>query len=661
MSQPSNDPRTEPAVANSAIDETRSHVGAPTAPVADDEVPLLSTPSLPAIPGYVVEQFVASGGQGEVFRARHLKLDRMVALKLLRRAIHSPDELTRFTREGKLAAKLDHPNFIRIFDYAEYDGRLFFSMEFAEGGCLKTRLAAGTLTPTAAAELMVTLADAVHYAHQQGVIHRDLKPGNVLFTKAGTPKIADFGLAKQLDAESADLTRSQSVLGSARYMAPEQAAGKSKQVNPATDVYALGNILYEMLCGQPPFDGDDWLEILIQIRTAAIPPLETRLPSVPPALQRICMRCLEKDPQRRYPSAGELATDLRAFLAGAPLASHAHSVEVTLASWPADVAVPSSGPISSGPKSGTTDASEPPRLPGYEVLEKLGRGTAGAVYKARQSSLNRIVAIKVVALTPKNRDRWPACQDEIRRIVGLTHPNLVHVFDLGLIDDTAFVISEYLPGGTLAQRPRGASVSCKSAVLCIEQVSQAVAAAHRLGVVHRDLKPSNLLYAMPGAALTDAAKVGDFGLALLEPPSVTDPSKSGSSGQFRPLQRHLRAPELHGDPSAPSTPASDVYALGGMLYELLTGSLPGAGVTDALRAVKPGATPTHAEAPPPPSDLREDVPVALDAICTKALNPDPTQRYTTAAEWATDLRRFLEGKKPLAQGSSFWDRLRFWG
>ncbi len=646
MSQPPNDSVPPPAPPTSAVDETRSHSGAPTASRADGEARSVSTPTVPTIPGYVVEQFVASGGQGEVFRARHLKLDRLVALKLLRRTVNNPDDLARFTREGKLAARLDHPNFVRIFDYSEYDGRLFFSMEFAEGGCLKSRLAAGTFTPRAAAELVATLADAVHYAHQQGVIHRDLKPGNVLFTKTGTPKIADFGLAKQLNNESGDLTRDQSVIGSARYMAPEQAAGKSKQVNPSTDVYALGNILYEVLCGKPPFDGEDWLEILIQIRTADVPALASRMPDVPPALQRICTRCLEKNPALRYRTADELAAELRAFLADAPAAGFADR------SLPVRPYSASTDPTFILPPAPPADASEPPRLPGYEILEKIGRGAVGAVYKARQSSLNRIVAIKVLTLTPANRDRWPACQDEIRRIVGLAHPNLVDVFDLGQNDGQAFVISEYLPGGTLANRPHGPSVPCRQAVQCIEKASQAVAAAHRLGVVHRDLKPSNFLYAAAGSELTDAAKVGDFGLSLLEAP--------GPTGNVRTMNRTLRAPELQADLTAPATPAADVFALGVILYELLTSRQPGLGVSEALRAIKRDRPQPDVALSTAPSELREDVPAALDAICAKAMHPDPTRRYPTAAEWVGDLRRFLDGKKPHAQGKGVWDRLLFW-
>lgn len=633
MSQPANDPVPPAAPAQSDVEVTRSHGGGPTSSEGDSSAAMANIVKLPAIPGYVVEQFVASGGQGEVYRARHLKLDRLVALKLLRRTVANLEDLARFTREGKLAARLDHPNLVRIFDYAEHDGRLYFSMEFAEGGSLKNRLSAGPLSARVAAELIATLAEAIHYAHEQGVIHRDLKPGNVLFTKSGTPKIADFGLAKQLDADSTELTRDQSVLGSARYMAPEQAAGNSKHVNPATDVYALGNILYEALSGKPPFEADDWLEILIQIRTADVPALVA--PALPPVLKQICMRCLEKDPKRRYASAADLAADLRAFLADGGSAS--------------DIKLPSRAQ-SARPSDAPWDDSDPPRLPGYEILEKIGRGAIGAVYKARQNSLNRIVAIKVVALTAANRDRWAACQEEIRRIGGLTHPNLVHVFDLARHDSHVFVVSEYLPGGTLAERPHGPSFPIRDAVLCIEQASQAVAAAHRLGVVHRDLKPSNFHYAVPGAALTDPVKIGDFGLSLLAAPDA--------AGAIRAMKRFPRAPELQG--TAPATPAADVYALGALLYELLTSRQPGLGVGAALRAVKGQSPGIEGAISITPSDAREDVPAALDAICAKALDADPLRRYPFAAEWATDLRRYLEGKKPHALGKGLWDRIRFW-
>jgi serine/threonine protein kinase len=218
----------------------------------------------------------------------------------------------RFHREGRLSARLDHPNIVRIYDYSEHEGRFYFSMEFLEGGSLKDRIrAGGESTPEEIAELLATLADAVQYAHDQGVVHRDLKPSNVLFTRDGRPKIADFGMAKRLDGNATRLTQSHTIIGTANYMAPEQAAGRGKNATPQTDVYALGAILYEVLTGQPPFNSEDWMEILLQVRTQPPIPPALRRPGVPEALDRLCLRCLEKEPEKRPATAAVLAQELR--------------------------------------------------------------------------------------------------------------------------------------------------------------------------------------------------------------------------------------------------------------------------------------------------------------------------------------------------------------
>jgi tetratricopeptide (TPR) repeat protein len=258
---------------------------------------------------------------GVVYKARQVSLNRLVALKMIRSGVlASGGELARFRTEAEAVARLRHPNIVGIYEIGEVDGRPFFSLEYAEGGSLSARLADTALTPPQAARLVEALAGAMQAAHSAGVVHRDLKPGNILLTADGTPKITDFGLAKLLGGDSGR-TESGAILGTPSYMAPEQARGQSRDaaVGPAADVWALGALLYETLTGRPPFRGPSVLETLDQVRLQEpVPP--TRLqPRTPRDLEVITLKCLEKDPARRYASAGELAEDLRRFLAGEPI------------------------------------------------------------------------------------------------------------------------------------------------------------------------------------------------------------------------------------------------------------------------------------------------------------------------------------------------------
>jgi hypothetical protein len=275
------------------------------------------SPSAPSdIAGYEILGEVGHGGMGVVYKARQFALKRIVALMMLRAGADAgPDLLARFRAESEAVARMQHPNIVQVYDYGEWRAgdvsppMPFFVLEFMDGGSLAGKLRGQPFALARAVDLMVTLARAVQHAHQRGVIHRDLKPANVLFTADGLPKIADFGLAKLLD-EASDLTRIGAVLGTPSYMAPEQAAGHSAVVGRATDVYALGAILYELLAGRPPFRADTSVATLDQVRfQAPVPPSQFR-PGVPPKLEAICLQCLEKDPARRYPTAEALARAL---------------------------------------------------------------------------------------------------------------------------------------------------------------------------------------------------------------------------------------------------------------------------------------------------------------------------------------------------------------
>jgi eukaryotic-like serine/threonine-protein kinase len=277
------------------------------------------TPDLPHVRGYELQELLGRGGMGIVYKAWHLRLRRPVAVKmLLAGAYAQPEELERFLREAETVAGLRHANIVQVHEAGDVDGRPYFTMEFVEGGNLAQKLAGTPQPARQAAALVATVAEAVHAAHQRGIVHRDLKPGNILLTADGTPKVTDFGLARRLEG-TAGLTQSGAPLGTPSYMAPEQAEGRSRDVGPAADTYALGAILYELLTGRPPFRAETAAETLRQVVSQAPVPPSRLNAAVPRDPETICLKCLEKDPQRRYASAAALAEDLRRFQRDEPI------------------------------------------------------------------------------------------------------------------------------------------------------------------------------------------------------------------------------------------------------------------------------------------------------------------------------------------------------
>jgi serine/threonine protein kinase/predicted Zn-dependent protease len=259
------------------------------------------------------------GGMGVVYKARHRRLNRIVALKMIRDSKHaSPETHKRFLIEAEAVARLRHPNIVEIYDFGEAEDYPFVTLEMLEGGSLADRLKGTTQPGRAAAELVATLARAMHEAHRAGIVHRDLKPANVLFDRDSRPKITDFGLAKRLEVDEGH-TRTGQIMGTPSYMAPEQAQGLTHQIGPPADIYALGAILYELLTGRPPFKSSSMMETLHQVVYNDVVPPSRIEPRIARDLETICLKCLQKEPQRRYGTALELADDLYRYLDNRPI------------------------------------------------------------------------------------------------------------------------------------------------------------------------------------------------------------------------------------------------------------------------------------------------------------------------------------------------------
>jgi serine/threonine protein kinase len=587
------------------------------------------------IPGYEILAELGRGGMGVVYKARQPSCNRTVALKLIRDgALAGPQDRARFRIETEAVARVRHPNVVEIYETGEFQGRLFFAMEFVEGGSLATRLRGRPQPALDAARLVHTLALAVQHAHVQQIVHRDLKPANILLRTRSdahaaqahidshcdtdrwlatcVPVITDFGLAKQLGKESTAWTLDGIVLGTASYMAPEQASGRVREIGPAVDVYALGAILYELLTGRPPFQAATANETLDQvIYDEPTPP--TRLNAeVPPDLATVCLKCLEKDPGGRYASAGSLADDLRVFLEGRQIAAVPPSRHERLARLAA--------------------------RDGCQLLEEIGRGPRSTLYRALYGSLQQVLAVKVFEAGLCTPSQWESrfrsgAGVQVNAAAGeslvatLAHPNLVPIHQVGCWDDAPFIAFEYVPHGSLAGRLAAARIGLREALRIVIQAAETMSYIHRQGVVHGNLKPTNVLFAADGNI-----RISDFRLSgglFVGPLPAGDASLEGIG--------YLPPEALNEPAGAELRPLADVYGLGLILYELMTGRLAFSGTTsgetiDQIRRQDPVC----------PSVLNPDVTRQMETICMRSLRKNPWQRYRRAYDVSRGLRDCLE-------------------
>jgi tetratricopeptide (TPR) repeat protein len=380
---------------------------------------------LPQVPGYEVLELLGHGGMGVVYKARQLSLGRLVALKMIvAGAAAEAEDLARFRTEAEAVACLQHPNIIQIHEVGQVQGSPYVALEYVAGGSLAQKLAGQPQPPRAGAQLVETLADAMHHAHERGILHRDLKPANVLLAACGLadpaspqtefiPKITDFGLAKKLDVGSGQ-TQTGAILGTPSYMAPEQAQGAGKRVGPAADVYALGAILYECLTGRPPFKAVTLYDTLQQVLNQEPVPVRYLQPQVPRDLETICLKCLRKEPGQRYASGADLADDLRRFLNGEPIQARPIGSVERLGRWCR-------------------------RNPRVAVLTAAVAGLLVAV-----SALSTLGALYAAALRAREHEQWQRAennaaeaikrQEEAERARQRTWKALEDVSDLGLSD-----------------------------------------------------------------------------------------------------------------------------------------------------------------------------------------------------------------------------------
>jgi eukaryotic-like serine/threonine-protein kinase len=581
----------------------------------------------PPIPGYEIDdpRPIGTGGMGVVYKARHTELGRPAAVKLVKAGAWGPMAgVHRFQLEARAVAALNHANVVQIYDFGQTAGVPYYVMEFVEGGSLAGRLTGSPADPSWSAELVETVARAMQFVHENKIVHRDLKPANILLTADGTPKVSDFGLAKRLAGDDPQLTATWAVLGTACYMAPEQAKGETKFVGPAADVWALGAILYECLTGRPPFRAATFEHTIVQVLNEDPVPPADLVAGLAADLQAVCLKCLEKDPARRYPSAQDLADDLRRFRAGDPVQARPLNARDQAAKWADRV--------------------------GYDVGELVGRSPWADTYTARHRPINRTVLLKL-STGLVGSPQHATLRREAEALAGLEIPFVIRLHDYGERHGRAYLVLEWVEGGvSLARRlrhaegatgdsdidpvPAGSSapLSSREAARVALMVALGLKAVHDHGFLHCGLNPRDIVLTQDGEP-----KLTNFAAAR------RPGEGSGPDVPFPDwVPPNYLAPELLARDWARLGPATDVYALGAVLHETLTGI--------------PPRVRSRELAPPEPTSAILDSEPSLATICRRCLEMDPSRRYAGAGAVGLALQRFLiPPSKPEDRSSTVYD------
>ncbi|HEY3568808.1 MAG TPA: protein kinase [Thermoanaerobaculia bacterium] len=562
---------------------------------------------------YRVLERLGGGGAGVVYKAEDVKLERLVALKFLSTYRSASEADTRrFLREARASSAVDHPNICTVYEVDETeDGRLFIAMAFCEGETLKRKIERGPLPLPEAVRIAAQIASGLAAAHAKGIVHRDVKPANVIVSPDGRVKIVDFGIAKL--ADQSRLTRDGTAVGTAGYMAPEQIRGE--EIDPRTDIWSLGVVLYEMVTGRTPFPGDNDHERIRGILNREPDPMTSLRSEVPPELARITARALAKKAGDRYPSIETMREDLLALAGRLGASVPVETLDPTLREFP-------SHPSAGSSVFGDTDHLVGKTLAHYRILEYTGGGGMGVIYKAEDLRLARTVALKFL---PPELTRDPEAKSrflqEARAASVLDHPNICTIHEVGETDDgRLYLAMPYYDGETLRRRIERSPIPIDEAIDLAEQIARGLAKAHRGGIVHRDIKPANIMVTADGVV-----KILDFGLAKLVGAAAI--TRTGSSVG---TPAYMSPEQARGEDVDHRT---DLWSFGIVLYELVAGRRPFRGEHD--QAVLYGIL---NEPPKPLTEVRSETPPELERIVEGLLAKNPAERYPSAEGPLGDLR-----------------------
>ncbi len=565
---------------------------------------------------YEILARLGQGGMGTVYKVLDRELDRIIALKTIRPDLASnASSLRRLKQETLLARQIAHRNVIRVFDLGVADGLRFITMEFVGGQDLRSLLdARSKLTVEETIDVLGQLCRGLHAAHSEDVVHRDLKPHNVLLSANGRIRIVDFGLARSF--EDTRITHAGGILGTPTYMSPEQALGQEGDAR--SDLFSLGIIAFELLTGQLPFPNQPLSEALLSRTRGFARPIESVDPTLPPWLTKIVMRCLERNPVDRFATAAQVLAELEAR--GSNATSFA----------------------AAGP---TTELAPGSMLGSrYRIEAEAGEGGIGKVYRATDLDLHRTVALKVVrpelAQSPHTLEQL---MQEISVASQISHKNVLRIHDLGEASGLRFVSMAWAEGEDLAQllRRTGPLPEARIRELAIE-ICEGLQAAHEQGISHRDLKPSNILLTFAGHAC-----IADFGLARssVNPVPLSGESTDSSSG----TPRYMSPEQVDGTCVDHRT---DIYSLGLILHEMATGRIP---FSDA--SIVQTVTERLTETPANPRILNPAISDNLAHIILRCLERDPNQRYARVQDLLIELH--YPGDAPVVAPAKRFAR-RFW-
>ncbi|MEZ6063250.1 MAG: protein kinase [Planctomycetaceae bacterium] len=581
-------------------DEAANESGAADAPLA----PLEMT-------DFEIQRRLGKGGQGEVLLARQKSLSRPVAIKQLNAAAtDSPESVRRFVREARTIAQIHHPHVVIIHGIGRSNaGGLFLVMEYVEGPDLASQILDKPFDFRQAAETVSQIADAVAHAHQSGVIHRDLKPQNILWDRLRGPVVTDFGLARDLrDAD--ELTLTEQVMGTPAYMAPEQAHRRFGAVTERTDVYGLGAILFATLTGRGPYSGMSLGETLHALGSAEpTPDVRTLRPETPDGLADICNRCLAKSPDERPSSAQKLAEALDAWLSGRlPVEADQQPVKHA---W----------------RKPAADAQTRQMFGPYRLLERIDSDATRMIHRAVAADGRQVLLKQLPPDWRTEQLRRSHFRQEVLLATRVRHPCLAEFIDAGTIDDTEYLVVSFVDGESASQRlQRDGAFSEQRAAEILQPIAEVLHQIHEVGVFYRDLRPQNIILTGSGQPILADVRFSTE-LAFGDNQTLMG---------WGPISSLWLAPErLLGQPS---TVAGDVYSLGATLYALVTGHAPFEDVTDAIAQMIRKSSGSYTPA-------REFVPNLSDEIVdliTDAMADAPADRPASAAEFAERLEDCLQ-------------------
>ncbi len=563
---------------------------------------------------YEIQKTLGEGGMGAVYQALDRELDRVVAVKVVRPELAGHREvLHRFKQELILARQITHRNIIRIFDLGADNGRPFITMEFVEGTNLRAMLAErGKFSPAEATAIIHQVMEGLEAAHAEGVIHRDLKPQNIIVDPHGRVCLMDFGIARSMEVDG--MTRTGVLVGTPDYMSPEQAMGE--KLDTRSDLFSAGVLFYELLTGVQPYHEKTMMATLVKRTTEkAIPPRKLDA-GIPQHVSEIVSRCLEIDRNLRYQTAGEIIRDLDQAKASPPAAAPS---------------VDTAGALEPGSRLGSR----------YVIEALLGEGGMGKVYRAQDTELGRTVALKMVrADLTANPAAMELLKQEILLASRITHKNILRIYDLGEAGGVKFISMAFVDGQDLFRLiERTGPLELSRALAIARQICLALDAAHAEGIVHLDLKPQNVLL---GAG--EEVYVSDFGLAR----PLEAGAAGAESGEITGTPRYMSPEQIE---SQPVDHRSDLYSFGLILYEMLTGDVPFASET-VMQALYQRVT----RPPKNPKLLRPDLPEHYVRILFRCLEKNPAARYQSARELLADLDAAPAERKVVTITVGSWRR-----